>query len=177
MDSECIDTNWWKQTFTTVLCYTVHKDDSIRGFRIAFVYGIGYYSKKKGISVYTPFHHACDSQGCDEMKEVVEDFSIRYSSSSSDNSPPLNVVNALITATINENLHLDCIYFLFQREPDSSCHRENHIIYPTKTTTISAGGGGGDRRFHQYDSINEANNASHESKRRKRNRGTQTSID
>ena len=107
------------------------------------------------------------------MKEVVEDFSIRYSSSSSDNSPPLNVVNALITATINENLHLDCIYFLFQREPDSSCHRENHIIYPTKTTTISAGGGGGDRRFHQYNSTKEANNASHESKRRKRNRETQ----
>ena len=127
-------------------------------------------------SLYRPFHHPCDSHRQDEVKKVVEDTLIQYSSSS-DNSPPLNVVNALITATINENLHLDCIYFLFQREPDSSCHRENHIIYPTKTTTISAGGGGGDRRFHQYDSINEANNASHESKRRKRNRGTQTSID
>ena len=63
--------------------------------------------------------------------------------------------------------------FIFCFEEDQIVPVTERAIYSTKTTIISAGGGGGDRRFHQYDSINEANNASHESKRRKRNRETQ----
>ena len=98
-------------------------------------------------------------------------FSYQYSSSSSDNSLPLNVVDEVIRATINENLHSDCVCFLFQRGPDSPV--TERAIYSTKTTIVSAGSSGGDGRFHQYNSTNEANNASPESKRRKRNREKQ----
>jgi hypothetical protein len=36
----------------------------------------------------------------------------------SDTTTPINVEDALITAAIDENIHLDCVYFLLQRQPD-----------------------------------------------------------
>jgi hypothetical protein len=41
-----------------------------------------------------------------------------HSSPSDSITPPLNIVEALIMAAIDENIHLDCIYSLFRREPD-----------------------------------------------------------
>ena len=31
---------------------------------------------------------------------------------------PYNIADALITAAIDETIHLDCVYFLLRREPD-----------------------------------------------------------
>jgi hypothetical protein len=98
---------------------------TIQGFRMVFGYGILYYPIKKGISLLfkkdehdkTPFHIACNKHGRDEVMRVIEDTLIRHSSSS-ENSPPLNVAEALITAAIDENIHLDCVYFLLRRQPD-----------------------------------------------------------
>ena len=50
---------------------------------------------------------------------MIEDTFIRcYISSSSDDTPPLNIFEALLSAAIDENVHLDCLYFLLRREPD-----------------------------------------------------------
>ena len=50
---------------------------------------------------------------------IVEDTLIRSSSSSSsDNSPQLNVAEAILTAAVDKDIHLDCVYFLFRRHPD-----------------------------------------------------------
>ena len=56
----------------------------------------------------------------DRVIKVIEDTLIRSSSSSSssdnnNNAPPLNAMEALITAVIDENVHFDCMYFLLRR--------------------------------------------------------------
>ena len=48
--------------------------------------------------------------------KVVEDTLICYYSSN--NTSLANISEALITAAINKNIHLDCVYVLIQRQPD-----------------------------------------------------------
>ena len=50
------------------------------------------------------------------MKMIEETLICCYSFP--DNTPPLNVVEALMTAAIDEDIHLDCVYFLLRRQPD-----------------------------------------------------------
>jgi hypothetical protein len=100
-------------------------NSSIRGFQLLFEYGIRYYPKKTGISLIfkkdivddTPFQYACKRLGCEKVMEVVDDTLARCYTSS-DNTPPLNIEEALITAAIDENIHLDGVYFLIRRQPD-----------------------------------------------------------
>jgi hypothetical protein len=96
---------------------------SIRGFRMVFEYGIRYFPKKKGISLlfkiddivgHTPFQEACNKFGYKQVMACVENTLARYS----DTPTPINVVDALIMAAINENIHLDCVYFLTRRQPN-----------------------------------------------------------
>jgi hypothetical protein len=62
--------------------------------------------------------------GCEKVTEVIEHTLIRSSSSSSssssdtNNTPSLSIVEALIMAAIDENTHLDCVYFLLRGHPD-----------------------------------------------------------
>jgi hypothetical protein len=52
---------------------------------------------------------------------VIEDTLTRSSSSSSSldkNNTSINTVEALVMAAIDENIHLDCVYFLLRRQPD-----------------------------------------------------------
>ena len=139
----------------TVLLQTYNRDmtplhhaaghSSIRVFQVVFEYGIHYYPNNKGIQLLfrtvdggeghnkdTPFNIACAKFGRKEVRKVVDDTLVRYSSSSSslennddndnndDNTPPspLNSVETVLTAAIDDTIHLDCIYFLIQREPD-----------------------------------------------------------
>ncbi|OEU19144.1 hypothetical protein FRACYDRAFT_237434 [Fragilariopsis cylindrus CCMP1102] len=99
---------------------------SPRGFELVFEYGIRYFPKKKGISLLfkktnhddsTPFQYACEIFGHEKVMEVVED-TLAHCYASSDDTPPLHVVNALMTAAIDKNIHLDCVYFLMRRKPD-----------------------------------------------------------
>ena len=101
---------------------------TIRGFELVFEYGICYFPKKAGISLIfrktyymgkTPFQYACTKFGEEQVMKMIEDTFIRcYISSSSDDTPPLNIFEALLSAAIDENVHLDCLYFLLRREPD-----------------------------------------------------------
>jgi hypothetical protein len=107
------------------LHYAAYNCSSLRGFILVFEAGVSYYPKKRGINLLfrksdqddTPFKYACGKFGSEEVLKVVEDTLVRYSSSSN-NTPPLNIVEALITAVIDDNVHLDCVYFLLRREPD-----------------------------------------------------------
>ncbi|MGK3762270.1 MAG: hypothetical protein ACI8RD_014588 [Bacillariaceae sp.] len=64
----------------------------------------------------TPFEIACPKFGYDKVMEFVEDtIMIGSSSSSSNNIPPLNIVDALTTANINENIHSDCVTRYFTK--------------------------------------------------------------
>jgi hypothetical protein len=101
---------------------TAHSS-SVQGFRIVFEYGIRYYPNKKGIHLIfnknnmgcIPFQYACEKFGYEQVMEVVEETLIR--SSSSDDTP-INITQALLSAAIDENVHLDCVYFLLRRQPD-----------------------------------------------------------
>jgi hypothetical protein len=105
-----------------LLHHVAYCGSTIRGFQVLFEYGILYYPKKKGITLLfkknyrneTPFQVACSRYGRKVVMKIIEDTLIR-DSSCPDNSP---LPDALITAAIDENIHLDCIYFLLRREPD-----------------------------------------------------------
>ncbi|OEU09154.1 hypothetical protein FRACYDRAFT_249072 [Fragilariopsis cylindrus CCMP1102] len=93
---------------------------SIQGFESVFEYGIRYFPKKKGISLLfhtsnswlTPFHYACKHFGYEKVKKIIEDTLGRYSST------PINSADALLSAAIDENVHLYGVYFLLRRDPD-----------------------------------------------------------
>ena len=98
---------------------------STQRFQLVFEYGIRYFPKKKGLSLLfkkndydnTPFQFACIKFGDEKVMEVVED-TLAHWYASSDNTPPLDIEEALLSAAINENIHLDCVYFLLRRQPD-----------------------------------------------------------
>ncbi|OEU08103.1 hypothetical protein FRACYDRAFT_250326 [Fragilariopsis cylindrus CCMP1102] len=98
---------------------------SIQGFRSVFEAGIHYYPKKKGISLLfrksnkysIPFVKACMKYGKEQVMKTIKDTFVRCYSSS-DDTPPLNVVDALMTAAIDKDIHLDGVYFLLRRQPD-----------------------------------------------------------
>jgi len=62
----------------------------------------------------TTFQDACQKYGRDVVMNVVEEILTRYHSEGT----PLTIVEALMEAAVDENVHLDCSYFLLRREPD-----------------------------------------------------------
>ena len=101
---------------------------SIQAFQAVFEYGIRYYPKKKGISLLfmkncfgkTPIQIAFHKKRKlrDKIMTVIEDTLTRYSSFLDNNDISINTVEALVMAAIDENIHLDCVYFLLRRQPD-----------------------------------------------------------
>ncbi|OEU10309.1 hypothetical protein FRACYDRAFT_247264 [Fragilariopsis cylindrus CCMP1102] len=132
---------------------------SIRGFRSVFEAGIKYFPNKKGISLlfhrngYTPFQMACRRFGYKEVMKVVEETLIRYSDTS------INTTEALITAAIDEDIHLDCAYFLLRREPDI-LHK---LLLSTQAAVMA---------MTIDSSTNEATSDKCDPEKRKRKRGT-----
>ncbi|OEU05943.1 hypothetical protein FRACYDRAFT_257327 [Fragilariopsis cylindrus CCMP1102] len=112
--------------------YCAANSGSIQAFQTVFEYGLLYYPIKKGISLLftksplnrTPIQILCKRYGSEKVMEVVEDTLIQYTSSSSSSlnldhaTPHLNIVDALLSAAIDEYVHLDCVYFLTRRHPD-----------------------------------------------------------
>jgi hypothetical protein len=102
------------------LHYVAH-NTSIEGFKMVFDYGIRYHPKKKGINLLfrlnipnnTPFQLACEKYGYEEVMKIVGDTLTCYS-----NTTPINVEEALLSAAIDENIHLDNVYFVLRRQPD-----------------------------------------------------------
>jgi hypothetical protein len=62
----------------------------------------------------TPFQLGCKTFAYEKVMKVVEDTLTRYS----DAAPPLNIAEALLSAAIDENVNLDCVYFLLRRQLD-----------------------------------------------------------
>lgn len=97
---------------------------TIVDFKSVFEYVIRYYPNKKGISLLfrknsyglTPFQLACRVQDQeyfprDRVMMIVEN-------TLNDADIPLNTVEAVLSAAIDEEQHIDCLYFLLRREPD-----------------------------------------------------------
>jgi hypothetical protein len=112
-------------------CLPLHRaaimSSTIQAFQTVFDNCIRYYPKKIGISLLftknnkgkTPIQIAFRKTKLrDKVMTVIEDTIIRYSSFSENNNTSINIVEALVMAAIDENIHLDCVYFLLRRQPD-----------------------------------------------------------
>ena len=53
----------------------------------------------------------------DAVMNVIKDILLDCQSSDDDNTGQYNVVDVLIAAAIDENIHLDSVHFLLQRQP------------------------------------------------------------
>ena len=51
------------------------------------------------------------------MEETLRDCQQRRRSDDDNDTGPYNIADALITAAIEEGVHLDCVYFLLRRHP------------------------------------------------------------
>ena len=116
-------------------------DSSIRRiYQFVFDAGVEYFPKKKGIHLFfrkdrnddTPFQGACKKFGYKEVMYSIEETLVRYSDT------PINTAEALLSAAIDESIHLDCVYFLLRRQPDilqklpSLASASNILISETK---------------------------------------------
>merc|ERR1712238_645985 len=128
------------------LHYSAAKSKSSQSFRSVFETGIVYYPHKKGISLLftktnynrTPFHIACITHGRKEAMDVVEDIITRQYSEET----PLNIVDALLTAAIDDAIHLDGVFFLLRRRPDVLVDLLSGSTTTTNNNIISSDGDG-----------------------------------
>ena len=115
---------------------------TIQAFRIVFEYIIRYYPTKKGISSLftknihgdTPFQYACVKHERDVVMRIVEN-------TLNNSVISLNIIEAVVMAAIDGNVHLDCIYFLLRREPNVLARR---LPQGPNNNNNNNGGGGGD---------------------------------
>ena len=93
---------------------------NIEEFRVVFAAGIHHFPNKKGIGFLfrkdrngeTPFQTVCTRYGSEEIMKVIEN----TLTDSSHN--PDNTADALLSASVDEIIHLDGVYFLLRRQPD-----------------------------------------------------------
>jgi hypothetical protein len=95
---------------------------SIQEFLFVFELGIRYFPKKKGVQLLfkydsdgdygdTPFQFACDTFGYKNVMRVMKQ-------TLNNSDKPVNTAEALLSAAIDETIHLDSVNFLLRREPD-----------------------------------------------------------
>jgi hypothetical protein len=160
---------------------------NIQGFRSVFEAGIRYFPEKKGINLMfrksyhhfdkykTPIQSACRKYGCDKVMEIIEDtlgldFQRERSLGGTNNNNnstaggPYNIVDALITAAIDEDVHLDCVYFLLRRHPDLLVK-----LLPSSESTAHVATVVAEIETKMVDS--NSNNNGYDSKQRKRKGG------
>ena len=148
-------------------CVTLHRVAlmcSIQAFQAVFEYGIRYYPKKKGISLLfmknrngeTPIQIAFRKTKLrDEVMTVIEDTLTSYSSFSDNNDTSINTVEALVMAAIDENIHLDCVYFLLRRQPDVLVELLSSTPTPTPTPGEAAGSNNNNNNNNEDDDDND----------------------
>jgi len=61
----------------------------------------------------TPFQVACTKFKRKDVIDVVEETLARYNPTT-----PINTMDALLLAAIDERIRFDCVYFLLRRQPD-----------------------------------------------------------
>ena len=145
---------------------------SIQGFKFVFEYGIRYFPKKKGISLLfrkmnsgrTTFQYACINLGYEKVMEAVEDTLACHSGT------PVNVTEALLSAAIDEEVHLDCVYFLLRREPDLLLKLLPQLL-PSPASSLSSASALGSPNDNDDD-----NKSLNSSKKRKRKMATATTT-
>merc|ERR1711907_552234 len=103
------------------LQYAAVNYPTIRDFLLVFEAGIRCYPKTKGIKLLfentlncggAAFAELCAAQGQEEASNAIE------SALNSFPGDPYITTEALLSATVDEKISLDCVYFVLRREPD-----------------------------------------------------------
>jgi hypothetical protein len=71
---------------------------------------------------------ACGKSSHEQVMKVIEDTLVRYSDT------PINISEALVLAAIDEDIHLDCVYFLLRREPGVL----EKLLSPSSSSSLSS---------------------------------------
>ena len=162
------------QANTEYACFPLHftaYNSKIQGFRSIFELGIRYYPKKKDISLLfaidnegdTPYQLACTKFGRDEVMQVVEETFLQLQQQQqqqqqqcvsddddddgNDNTNsvgPYNIIDAFITAAMDEQIHFDCVYFLLRSQPDLLKRLLLGSMTNSDNVANGTGGGGSD---------------------------------
>merc|ERR1719162_1573864 len=98
----------------------------------------------------TPFQYACQEYGRDIVINTVEEILTRYHSEGT----PLHIEEALMVAAADENVHLDCSYFLLRREPDVLVRLLSRPHIYNNNDDGDDGGGGVDGGVYHNDGNN-----------------------
>ncbi|OEU23669.1 hypothetical protein FRACYDRAFT_233841 [Fragilariopsis cylindrus CCMP1102] len=93
---------------------------SMQAFRVTFEAGIRYFPKKIGIAALffkdeddkTPYQDACKRIGREKVMKVIDDTLTYYHSDT-----PLNIADTLLSVAIDDDIHLDCVYYVLRRQP------------------------------------------------------------
>ena len=100
---------------------------SLAGFRFVFELGMRYFPQHVGINLLfrshdrnnssdhrTPIKQACARFKRKDVMRVIDDV-LAHSSLTT----PLNITDAFLVAILDDTIHLDAVYFLFRRQPDT----------------------------------------------------------
>ena len=118
--------------------------DNDQTFRVVLDAIFRYYPRWRGITVLfqkriddgntTPFSKACRKITRNTATKIVEETLIRYST-----TQPINIPYALMSAAIDDIIHLGCLYFLTRRHPDAMLgmlrQKSGTMISTSSTTT------------------------------------------
>jgi len=107
--------------------HLVAQYSTIQGFQSVLKFGFQYFGKKKGISTlfqtdkdnYTPFKLACNHYGIEQAMSVINSVLNTVCFQNDDETYDHNMSHKfLLSAAVNENIHIDGVYYVLQREPD-----------------------------------------------------------
>ena len=131
------------------LHWSIHNNNNINAFQTVFDAGLRYYPRMRGILLLfqrnnfgqTAFQFACKKlESRKTVMEIVEGTisqhfhrsTITATSTTTTTAPTQNayIGDTLISAAIDDGIHLDCVYFLVRRQPDiilSMLRRKNTV--------------------------------------------------
>jgi hypothetical protein len=89
------------------------------------------------------FHHGRDIV-MNVIEETLLDCQRRSDDNNNNNTGPYNIVDTLITAAIDEGVHLDYVYFLLRRHPDVLIQLLSSTSVAVAGPNNTNNGGGGD---------------------------------
>ena len=150
----------------------LHFADFPTGFQPVLEASIRYFPRFRGVlSVFqidndnnTPFQLACINSTRDTVMDVIEQTLAHQYSSANTTRIPFDFGTAFMTAASDARIHVDCLYFLSKRQPNTMVNLLRRDIYerpsamPSSLSTSSSNNGNNNHRHDTHNPpLNERN--------------------
>ena len=138
---------------------------SLAGFRFVFERGMRYFPQHVGITLLfrnhdrtisdhrTPIGYACARFERKEVLRVIDDV-LAHSALTT----PLNITDAFLVAILDDTIHLDAVYFLLRRQPDTLIRLITNSSSSSSGSSIRCVGGCRDDNDDDDDDDDDSNN-------------------